>query len=278
MTCSTWTARSSSSSNTSRARRWRRVSQGPVANDHGVGDRRAAGRRAGGGARAGHHPSRSEAGQRDHHGPTRREDPRLRDCPRDAGGSPRRYTTAQTAPAMFIGTVGYAAPEQCLGQAVDARADVFSLGVVLFEMLTGKRPFAGDDVDHRDAGDAAIGSAAYRGCRAGDLSGPRRPDHARAGAQSGPPAADGARAARGAASDRDRSATGCRAVPASPRRGWIVAAMLAVALATGGLVWSVAADRPPEAARVAGRQTGRGGACRSRTPAAMPARITLPSA
>ena len=54
--------------------------------------------------------------------------------------------TAQTTPAMFIGTVGYAAPEQCLGQVVDARADIFSLGVVLFEMLAGTRPFPGDDV------------------------------------------------------------------------------------------------------------------------------------
>ena len=59
---------------------------------------------------------------------------------------PSAHATAQTTPAMFVGTVGYAAPEQCLGQPVDARADIFSLAVVLFEMLSGQRPFAGDDV------------------------------------------------------------------------------------------------------------------------------------
>jgi tetratricopeptide (TPR) repeat protein len=59
---------------------------------------------------------------------------------------PAAHATAQTTPAMFIGTVGYAAPEQCLGQPVDARADIFSLGVVLFEMLAGTRPFPGEDV------------------------------------------------------------------------------------------------------------------------------------
>ena len=58
---------------------------------------------------------------------------------------PAGDATANTAPAVFVGTIGYAAPEQCLGQPVDVRADVFSLGVVLFEMLTGKRPFLGGD-------------------------------------------------------------------------------------------------------------------------------------
>ena len=53
-------------------------------------------------------------------------------------------TRAETTVASFVGTVGYAAPEQCLGQSVDARADVFSLGVMLFEMLTGEPPFSGD--------------------------------------------------------------------------------------------------------------------------------------
>lgn len=48
-----------------------------------------------------------------------------------------------TAPGMVMGTMHYMAPEQLRGDDVDARADVFSLGVMLYEMVSGERPFTG---------------------------------------------------------------------------------------------------------------------------------------
>ncbi|MCU0235111.1 MAG: serine/threonine protein kinase, partial [Thermoanaerobaculales bacterium] len=49
-----------------------------------------------------------------------------------------------TATGMFMGTPGYLSPEQCLDKDIDHRTDIYSLGVTLFEALSGKAPFTGD--------------------------------------------------------------------------------------------------------------------------------------
>ena len=63
----------------------------------------------------------------------------------DAMNSPT-LTARATQQGLIIGTAAYMAPEQARGRAVDRRADIWAFGVVLYEMLSGKRPFAGDDV------------------------------------------------------------------------------------------------------------------------------------
>jgi serine/threonine protein kinase len=55
-------------------------------------------------------------------------------------------TMAATQAGMILGTAGYMSPEQARGKQVDKRADIWAFGVVLFELLTGKRLFQGDDV------------------------------------------------------------------------------------------------------------------------------------
>ena len=63
-----------------------------------------------------------------------------------ASMSPTLTSPAMTAQGMILGTAAYMAPEQARGRVADRRADIWAFGAVLFEMLTGRRAFPGEDI------------------------------------------------------------------------------------------------------------------------------------
>jgi serine/threonine protein kinase len=64
----------------------------------------------------------------------------------DFGAAKPLNITSNTMQGMIVGTFHYMSPEQIAGETLDMRSDFFSLGIVLYELITGKKPFAADNL------------------------------------------------------------------------------------------------------------------------------------
>ena len=159
-------------------------------------------------------------------------------------------TPAMTQAGMILGTAAYMSPEQAKGRTVDKRSDVWAFGAVLYEMLSGKRVFGGDDISDTLANvlkvepdwnrlPAAVSVRVRQAIRACLQKDAKQRVHDIADVRL---ALEGAFETGGAPSEQ----MGVQAAPPS-KLPWVAVIVLAV-IATGATVWGL---RPSPAGRMA---------------------------